>query len=75
MRVALVDTAQRLGRPVRELIANDPEVLLNWAKEANVSQILTGYIPVLIWPYATSGFFKVKKQIPRIPQELGMPGC
>ena len=27
-----------------------------------------------IWPHATAGFFKVKKQIPRILNELGMPG-
>ncbi|MEM5474633.1 FAD-binding domain-containing protein [Hoeflea sp. AS60] len=102
---ALADTVERLGCSAQELIANDPKVLLNWAKEANVSQILTGYIPVgplrdwmklaqshldaegvslcewqrewdaLIWPYATAGFFKVKKQIPRILQQLGMPDC
>jgi hypothetical protein len=30
---------------------------------------------VFTWLYATTEFFKVKKQIPRILQELGMPGC
>lgn len=102
---ALEDTVKRLGFSADRLIAMSPEVLVNWAKEANVSQVLTGYIPVgplrdwmklaqshlaaegislcewqrdwdlLTWPHATAGFFKVKKQIPRILQELGMPGC
>ena len=26
----------------------------------------------LIWPHATAGFFKVKKQIPRILHEAGL---
>jgi hypothetical protein len=30
---------------------------------------------VFTWLYATTEFFKVKKQISRILQELGMPGC
>jgi deoxyribodipyrimidine photo-lyase len=101
---ALADTVERLERPARELIARDPGILLDWARKANVTQIVTGYIPAgplrdwmkqaqthlhaagvslcewqrewdaMTWPHATAGFFKVKKQIPRILNELGMPG-
>jgi deoxyribodipyrimidine photo-lyase len=100
----LADTVERLERPARELIARDPGILLDWARKANVAQIVTGYIPAgplrdwmkqahthldaagislcewqrewdaMTWPHATAGFFKAKKQIPRILNELGMPG-
>jgi deoxyribodipyrimidine photo-lyase len=98
---ALADTVHRLGFSAHSLIADDPAVLVAWARTADVQQILTGYIPVgplrdwmsaaqaqletagislcewqrewdlLTWPHATAGFFKVKKQIPRILDELG----
>jgi deoxyribodipyrimidine photo-lyase len=99
---ALADAAERSGHPAQDLIAKDPAVLVNWARQASIEQIVTGYIPVgplrdwmnaaqphlsaagirlcewrrpwdeVTWPHATAGFFKVKKQIPRILDEIGL---
>ena len=97
---ALMDAAARIGLETIHLRADDPDVLLNWALAAGVTQIVTSYVtrgplwdwleqakPKLsehgiiiaewqrdwdaaIWPYATAGFFKVKKQVPDIIKKM-----
>ena len=97
---ALVDAVARSKLEAIHLRADDPDVLLNWALAAGVTQIVTSYVtrgplwdwleqakPKLsehgiilaewqrdwdtaIWPYATAGFFKIRKQIPRILKEM-----
>ena len=97
---ALMDSAARIGLEAIHLRADDPDVLLNWAVAAGVTQIVTSYVtrgplwdwleqakPKLslhgiiiaewqrdwdaaIWPYATAGFFKVKKQVPSILKKM-----
>tara|TARA_B100000780_G_scaffold67734_1_gene44810 strand:+ start:4167 stop:5387 length:1221 start_codon:yes stop_codon:yes gene_type:complete len=97
---ALIDTAARIGVTPIQLRADGPDVLLNWALAAGVTQIVTSYVTrgplwdwleqakprlsehgiiivelqrdwdAAIWPYATAGFFKVKKQVPGILKKM-----
>ncbi|WP_028725617.1 FAD-binding domain-containing protein [Paracoccus zeaxanthinifaciens] len=95
---ALADAARRHGGQVTALHAGDPQVLVDWAADIGVRQIVTPYVPAgpmrdwlddaaptldragivlrqmrrdwddLVWPHATAGYFKLKKNIPRILQ-------
>lgn len=95
---------ERFSVPTRRLEAEGFEDgVLNWAKEAGLNTVITGYAPVgwvrpkiqklrdvlaeedinlveivrdwdgLFWPHAKKGFFQLKKQIPSVYAELGLP--
>jgi len=101
---SLADAAERVqhaGGPQAQTL-NDTSAgnLVDWARGAGITQIVTAFVPVgptrdwldkaapaladagitlaeirrewdeAVWPLATAGFFKVKKKIPRLIDEL-----
>ena len=76
----LVRWASRLGTTqiATPYIATGP--LRDWVLEARPALDEMGIEMVewrrewdgLVWPHATAGFFKVKKQIPRILDDMGL---
>ena len=99
-RGALADAAGRAAPGATALEEPRIDDLVDWAKGAGATQIVTPFVPVgpvrdwldravprlesagivlaelrrewdeAVWPHATAGFFKVKKQIPALVQRI-----